>query len=131
MHPAPSSRARILAYRALGAVAGGWVSGVLGIAVWFEWTFPTTAAQATHVGEAVWAFALLALCGNVAGIVLGARVLREPKVDPFAPRSLAGVAAAAGAVGLLGVVIVALLGAIDVRCGQDFDACRSGWTRTG
>jgi hypothetical protein len=96
-----------------------------------QWTFPSTAQQATHVGQAVCALAVLALAGDVAAIALGTGALRSSTGDPFARRGALRVAVVLGVVGIAGVLVVALLGATSIRCGQQFDACQAGWTRTG
>jgi hypothetical protein len=116
--------------RALGAAAGGYLAGFAGVAVWIEAVFPETAAASTRTGVAVCALAFLALCGDVAAIALGAAALRAAGRDPSPRRGLAISAVVLGAVGLLGVLLVTWLGYQSIWCGQNLDACRSGWTRT-
>jgi hypothetical protein len=110
-------------------VGVGYLAGVTGVAVWIASAFPSTASEATHVGEAVSALALTALVGDLAAIALGVASLTVRAEGP-SRRGLAIVALALGLVGLVGVLIVAWLGFESLQCGRQFDACRDGWTRT-
>lgn len=118
------------AVRALGAATGGYLAGVVGVAVWIEAAFPATAAAALHVGVAVSVMAFLALLGDVAAMALGAAALRATDGDPFHRRGLPITAVVLGAIGLLGVLVVAWLAWQSIWCSQNFSACQSGWTRT-